>query len=210
MYPAGAKLYLSPFSDPEYYASKIDFWKDVFGIDMSALIPFAKQCTLVGSAVDSIKAENVVCKPVVIKTIDCLTVQAQDLDLTDSNFSFQFDCACNFHGFAGWFDVTFRPSRSYDLEQCRRPDEIVDENANVEEKREERAGRTVVLSTAPEVGYTHWHQTLFPFEEQLLVEKGQELDGKIVIKPKVDAPRHLFITLDYSTNGNTYSHSYDF
>jgi len=200
MYPAGAKLYLSPFSDPEYYASKIDFWKDVFGIDMSALIPFAKQCTLVGAAVDSIKGEKVVCKPVVIKTIDCLTVQAQDLDLTDSNFSFQFDRACNFHGFAGWFDVTFRPSRSD-------PDGIANANG---ESVEERAGKTVVLSTAPEVGYTHWHQTLFPFEEQLPVQQGQELYGTIVVKPKVDAPRHLFIALNYSTNGSSYSHPYDF
>jgi protein arginine N-methyltransferase 6 len=207
MYPAEAKLYISAFSDPDYYKSKIDFWNDVFGIDMSVLIPFAKQCSLVGAAVDSIKGENVVCDPIVIKTINCRTVTAPELDLTHSEFSFRFNRTCRWHGFAGWFDVTFRPG--YLTHSTGEKTNVQQQTIPVGEGSA-NCGSTVVLSTAPEIGYTHWHQTLFPFEEQASVMEGQELKGTIVVKPKLDAPRHLFITLNYTTTGETYSHCYDF
>ena len=38
MFPAVAELYMMPFADEECYRSKVDFWKDVYGIDMSPIM----------------------------------------------------------------------------------------------------------------------------------------------------------------------------
>ena len=38
MYPSKATMYLAPFTDEEYYNDKVNYWKNVYGIDFSAIM----------------------------------------------------------------------------------------------------------------------------------------------------------------------------
>ena len=38
MFPSKAHIYLSPFTDDEYYNNKIGFWKNVYGLNFSAIV----------------------------------------------------------------------------------------------------------------------------------------------------------------------------
>ncbi|KAG6554535.1 hypothetical protein Mapa_003914 [Marchantia paleacea] len=65
--PSHATLYMAPITNAERYADSIDFWRNVYGIDMSAMLPLAKQCAFEEPCVESITAENVLSWPVVVR-----------------------------------------------------------------------------------------------------------------------------------------------
>ena len=39
MFPSHAKLYLAPYSDKDYFDSYVNYWDDVYGVNMCALGP---------------------------------------------------------------------------------------------------------------------------------------------------------------------------
>jgi len=137
--------------------------------------------------VDSLKPENLVSDGILIKKIDCATVTPEELDDTFCKFQFQFSKECGWHGFVGWFDVVFKiTEETKDDPNC------------------------VVLSTHPDAGYTHWHHTLFMFEDPILVSNQQCVRGHISVKPHPNAPRHLAISFSATTDNYSISKSYDF
>ncbi|XWS39618.1 hypothetical protein CRYUN_Cryun18bG0070500 [Craigia yunnanensis] len=42
--PSNATLYMAPITHPDRYIDSIEFWCNVYGIDMSAMLQSAKQC----------------------------------------------------------------------------------------------------------------------------------------------------------------------
>ncbi|KAL0409099.1 UNVERIFIED_CONTAM: putative protein arginine N-methyltransferase 6 [Sesamum radiatum] len=61
--PSFATLYMAPISHPDRYKESIDFWRNVYGIDMSAVMPLAKQCAFEEPSVETINGENVLTWP---------------------------------------------------------------------------------------------------------------------------------------------------
>ncbi|KAH9618919.1 hypothetical protein KSS87_006571 [Heliosperma pusillum] len=95
--PSHATLYLAPVTNPDRYSHSIDFWRNVYGIDMSAMVPLAKQCAFEEPSVEIISAENVLTWPHVVKYVDCYTVTAAELETISSKFKLfsmmrEFDC----------------------------------------------------------------------------------------------------------------------
>jgi hypothetical protein len=43
MFPSHAKLYMTVYSDTKYFGSYVDYWDDVYGIDMGSVKPRAMQ-----------------------------------------------------------------------------------------------------------------------------------------------------------------------
>jgi len=186
VYPSQANLYLACYSDEEYVYSKIDFWKNVYGVDMSPIISFAKYYAFYpGCVVDTLKGDTIISNSVLLRTIECRTVTLNQLDETIAAFEVKFTKSCDWQGFVGWFDVLFGG--------------------------DEEAGRDpVVLSTAPGLSYTHWHHTLFVFEQPFVVQKDQTVMISMVIIPHPQAPRHLQITVDFMCNDIAFHRVYDF
>eukprot|EP01100_Stratorugosa_tubuloviscum_P015939 TRINITY_DN96_c0_g2_i1.p1 TRINITY_DN96_c0_g2~~TRINITY_DN96_c0_g2_i1.p1 ORF type:complete len:409 (+),score=181.47 TRINITY_DN96_c0_g2_i1:240-1466(+) len=197
LYPCEAQLYLAAYSDPDFFDSKVEFWRDVYGVDMSPLMPIAQSQSFNGAAVDSIRPDNVASNAVVIKTINCETAVGEDLDNTTCNFEMICLRTGPIHGFVGWFDVTFKSRAA--REALARGEKI---NSN--------DYKLVVLSTDPIVGYTHWHQTIFTIENPIYVEQGKIIQGTIYIQPQPQAPRHLAITIHFTVDNENYYRYYDF
>uniref|UniRef100_A0A175YH08 Protein arginine N-methyltransferase domain-containing protein n=1 Tax=Daucus carota subsp. sativus TaxID=79200 RepID=A0A175YH08_DAUCS len=64
--PSNATLYIAPATLPDRYSSKIDFWRNVYGIDMSAMVPWAIQDAYEDPCVEKIKSENLLALPQVM------------------------------------------------------------------------------------------------------------------------------------------------
>jgi len=175
MFPSYGEILLAPISVDSYYSEKVNFWRTVYDVDMSPLIPYAKKCALEKPIIDrALKPENVLADPIVIKDIDLSNVPINaPYEKTIVNFSFQLSKSGNFHGFAAWFAVLFYgscPERS----------------------------KATILSTAPECKDTHWHQNMFLFDDPLEVIEGQIIKGTIRYQRNPELMRHLIIDITFS------------
>jgi len=82
MYPCEAKLYLAPISADRFFDKKVGSLRDVSGIDMSALVPFAtREMTAWGIRGRRVRPESVLADPHCMKTIDLYLVQPADLQV---------------------------------------------------------------------------------------------------------------------------------
>ncbi|KAH9289411.1 hypothetical protein KI387_033528, partial [Taxus chinensis] len=85
--PSHATLYLAPVTHADRYDESINFWRNVYGVDMSAMLPLAKQCAFEEPCIESITGENVLAWPIIVKHIDCSTVTSQELETVVANFN---------------------------------------------------------------------------------------------------------------------------
>lgn len=156
MFPSHATMLLAPISYEEdrlskmrEYKNSMDDWsrfstemRDIYNVDMSCLSDrFEKEQTdyyVYSSLWTELHPENVVGQPYVIKKLDLNTCTLADAECVRStSYHFTVPFAMTVSGFAGWFTVDFAGS-------VPNP-----------------ASRRVVLSTGPEMGYTHWGQQVF-------------------------------------------------
>ncbi|KAL2233202.1 UNVERIFIED_CONTAM: putative protein arginine N-methyltransferase 6 [Sesamum indicum] len=209
--PSFATLYMAPISHPDRYKESIDFWRNVYGIDMSAVMPLAKQCAFEEPSVETINGENVLTWPHVVsppdidgftvKHVDCFTVTIQELESVSTTFKFRSMMRAPFHGFAFWFDVQFsapallsfsnNPQASYfgTLEN------VIDTSQS---KKRANPSEALVLSTAPEDPPTHWQQTLIYFYDPIDVEQDQLIEGSVTLSQSKENPRFMNIQLEYA------------
>jgi protein arginine N-methyltransferase 1 len=153
MFPSHATMFFSPisFEDDRLnkihdYRNSMDDWtrfsremKDLYHVNMDVLDkPFQREQEdyyIYSSLWTELSTEHVVGEPVVIKRLDLNTCTLEDAECVrrmDYRFSAPFNITVS--GFAGWFTVDFAGSAGSPVT------------------------RRVVLSTGPEVGYTHWGQ----------------------------------------------------
>ncbi|AQK98746.1 E3 ubiquitin-protein ligase CCNB1IP1-like protein, partial [Zea mays] len=59
------RLFIAPITNSERYEGSVDFWHDVYGIKMSALVPLAKKFTSEEPSIETIGGENVISWPAV-------------------------------------------------------------------------------------------------------------------------------------------------
>ncbi|XP_076940255.1 putative protein arginine N-methyltransferase 6 [Bidens hawaiensis] len=169
-------LYMAPVTSRDRYAESVDFWRNVYGIDMSPTMQVAKCCAFEVPSVETISGENVLTRTHLVKHVDCYAVTEKEAESVTSNFKFQSMIGAPFHGFAFWFDVMFGGSGSYRRKRAS-PDDAP------------------VLSTAPEDPPTHWQQTMVYFYDPIDVEQDQVIYGGVTITQCLDNFRCINIHL---------------
>lgn len=209
--PSHATLYLAPITNVDRYTDSIDFWRNVYGIDMSAMLPLAKQCSFEEPCVESITAENVMSWPVQVKHIDCSTVTVQELESVTSNFSVPSMMTASLHGFALWFDVAFVTSTSSSTSDTQSESSLDSSlsgglyvNGVHQKSKRAKTFNQIVLSTAPEESPTHWQQTILYIYDPIEVRQDQQISGSITMSQSRENPRFLNIHLEYKCGGRCY------
>ncbi|KHN46518.1 Hypothetical protein glysoja_044855 [Glycine soja] len=162
--PSSATLYMAPVTHTDRYSDSVDFWRNVYGIDMSAMVSLAKQCAFEEPSVETITGENVLTWPHVVKYIDSYSVTVQELESVTAKFKFNSMMRAPLHGFAFWFDVEFN-GHAISSTNYQSTTSFVDNHQmnGSQRKRRTNPNEALVLSTAPEDPPTHWQQVQYLF-----------------------------------------------
>ncbi|XVF01731.1 hypothetical protein REPUB_Repub04eG0114000 [Reevesia pubescens] len=206
--PSNATLYMAPITHPDRYNDSIEFWRNVYGIDMSAMLQLAKQCAFEEPCVETITGENVLTWPHVVKHVDCYTIQLHELESVSTRYKFQSMMRAPLHGFAFWFDVEFSgPANS--TTNNHTPSSLIGSSNNnpvdgIQKKKRANPNEALVLSTAPEDPPTHWQQTLIYFYDPIEVEQDQIVEGSLTLSQSKENRRFMNIHLEYSSGGRSY------
>ncbi|KAK4479688.1 hypothetical protein RD792_015217 [Penstemon davidsonii] len=203
------ELYMAPVSHPDRYSDSVDFWRNVYGIDMSAMMPLAKQCAFEEPSVETISGENVLTWPHVVKHVDCYNITVHELESVSTRFKFKSMMRAPFNGFAFWFDVEFGGvPATYPSNNDAPPEfvETVDNHVADTSQRKKRPNpnEALVLSTAPEDPATHWQQTLIYLYDPLEVEQDQLIEGSVKLSQSKENPRFMNIHLEYESGGRSF------
>jgi len=172
IYPTEANIYIAPFEDEDIYAERVSYWENVYGIDYSPIIPYAKKCSFIEPLVEHISpTKELSCFPYKILSIDCLTASSDNIKTFTSPFELKSIGKANVHGFVGYFDVIFKGT-----------------------------DKTIKLSTSPQSGITHWRQCLFFFDDPFSVEQDTIITGHITIQPHEESKRALLVAINCNTS----------
>ncbi|KAH7521241.1 hypothetical protein FEM48_Zijuj07G0012200 [Ziziphus jujuba var. spinosa] len=203
--PSNATLYMAPVTHTDRYSESIDFWRNVYGIDMSAMLPLAKQCAFEEPSVETITGENVLTWPHVVKHVDCYSISIHELESVTTRYKFKSMMRAPLHGFAFWFDVEFSGAAESPTNN-HEPSLLVDNNIMDGNQRKKRSNpnEALVLSTAPEDPPTHWQQTLIYFYDPIEVEQDQLIEGSITLSQSKENARFMNIHLEYSSGGRSF------
>ncbi|KDP40475.1 hypothetical protein JCGZ_24474 [Jatropha curcas] len=197
--PSNATLYMAPITHPDRYSESIDFWRNVYGIDMSAMMPLAKQCAFEEPSVETISGENVLTWPHVVKHVDCYTIEIHELESVTTRYKFKSMMRAPLHGFAFWFDVEFSGPAMSPINALTNPP--IDGSQS---KKRTNPNDALVLSTAPEDPPTHWQQTVIYFYDPIEVEQDQLIEGSVTLSQSKENRRFMNIHLEYTSGGRSF------
>ncbi|KAL5144097.1 putative protein arginine N-methyltransferase 6 [Glycine soja] len=203
--PSSATLYMAPVTHTDRYSDSVDFWRNVYGIDMSAMVSLAKQCAFEEPSVETITGENVLTWPHVVKYIDSYSVTVQELESVTAKFKFNSMMRAPLHGFAFWFDVEFN-GHAISSTNYQSTTSFVDNHQmnGSQRKRRTNPNEALVLSTAPEDPPTHWQQTLIYFYDPIELEQDQLIEGSVTLSQSKENARFMNIHLEYTSGGRSY------
>lgn len=102
LFPDKATMNIAAIEDAEYKDSKIHYWDNVYGFDMSCIKPYAIREPLV----DLVEAKACVTTDFVFMTIDINTVKNENLDFV-SDFDLKITKQDYIHGLVAWFTTSF-------------------------------------------------------------------------------------------------------
>merc|ERR1719482_937642 len=107
MLPNACRLTIAPMEDNTWKPGKVDFWKNVHGIDMSALMPLAKATACEQAQHRIVGMESVIGPPMEILHLDLYKATEADLQKFESNFVCNIPAGRRLDGFVSWFDCEF-------------------------------------------------------------------------------------------------------
>ncbi|XP_018527453.1 protein arginine N-methyltransferase 2 isoform X2 [Lates calcarifer] len=178
MWPSSAALTLVPCQADSYYAEKMAFWEQPYGLDFTPLQPLAQQEFFTKPKFSHlIEPNDCLTAPCDVICLDMYTLQVKDLEEIKGQFHFCVEKSGVFHGFTAWFTVHFESL--------------------------ETGGATVELNTGPNSEPTHWKQTLFMLDRPISVYAGDLISGNIVLYRNPVWRRHMTVTLHWNINSAT-------
>jgi len=121
--------------------------------------------------VDTVDENAVATSSSCILELDLTTCTVADLDFV-APYRFQLRRKDFLHAFIAWFDISFSC--------CHRP---------------------VTFTTGPYGRYTHWKQTVFYMEDNIVCQKGETVEGLIAVRKSRKNPRDLDIKISYNFEG---------
>ncbi|XP_074584457.1 putative protein arginine N-methyltransferase 6.2 [Curcuma longa] len=205
--PSHASLFMAPVTNTDRYRESIGFWHDVYGINMSAMVPLAKQYAFLEPTIETISGENVLTWPILVKEVDCYTVTAPELESITAKFSFSSMLQAPLHGFAFWFDVVFDGSTiqqsNHDPQPPPECQDDLHSQGSAQNKKRAKSDESIVLSTAPEDAPTHWQQTLLYLYDPIELKQDQKIEGSITLSQSKESRRFLNLRLEFSSGGRS-------
>ena len=168
MVPSAATLYMCPVAMKEYHHEHFNFWKDVYGFDLSPAQVHARQARIAQPQILTINPASCLAEPQMILNIELMYIGVEDLRNIFASPTFVINKNDLLHGFAYWFDVEFDSGG---------------------EKR-------VVLSTSPSSPDTHWHQTVVILPDTLLVSVDEQVSCLISLTQDSKNTRRYNITIE--------------
>jgi protein arginine N-methyltransferase 3 len=141
MVPSHCTLRIAPLEDQDYISENIDFWRDVYGFDMTAMM---------AKIYDDILVRQVSTSNLAADSTNFLTLPLHTITTADLVFTKEFAVKISrdvdaLSGWVVWFDTFFLPSR----------DTVLPEDARAESWK---AGNDtgVAFTTGPAGKETHW------------------------------------------------------
>eukprot|EP00095_Tigriopus_kingsejongensis_P006342 maker-scaffold804_size94796-snap-gene-0.21 protein:Tk06342 transcript:maker-scaffold804_size94796-snap-gene-0.21-mRNA-1 annotation:"protein arginine n-methyltransferase 3" len=100
--PNRCTMHLVGVSDPNRYAQTVDYWRDVYGFQMSCM----KQPVLVEASIEVVPTECVASPPILIHELDLATCEVADTEF-ECKFNMTILKDCELTCIAGYFDSFF-------------------------------------------------------------------------------------------------------
>ncbi|KAJ1025160.1 hypothetical protein NDA16_002666 [Ustilago loliicola] len=204
--PNRMTMHLAAFSSPALLQTKLRFWDNVYGFDMSSMTTGL----LDEAFVDVLDAKEVVSDSFIFADLDLPSLPPKQPE-PESDFELTItDESDTIHGFISWFDTFFYPSATvpagdstdcpaFNLTEKDVHGLDLTKNQTTDAKQAEQGkGQVVRFSTGPHSKETHWQQTLFVFKEPITgVQKGDKIKGRIVVRQDQKHLRQLEVDLHY-------------
>lgn len=179
--PSHATLRIAPLADSDLKTSHIDFWRDVYGFDMTAMLDRAHEEVLVRLADEKELAAD----SVAFLELDLHQTKLEDLTFTKPFKATWKDGFRLLDGFVVWFDIIFGTSRAQNIKPGMTAAEA------------KKTG-LVSFSTGPHSEATHWQQVIFLIEEPKdEFTTGNEIEGEIQYLKKQGQERSLDIEISW-------------
>lgn len=174
MVPSHAVIKVAPLGDSDLRISHIDFWRDVYGFDMTAMLEKAHEEVLIRT----MQAKELAGDPATIVELDLHTATVADLSFSkpfSTTWKGEFD---TLEGFVIWFDTPFSP----------------------DSQAKEVNSKWLNLSTSPSGEPTHWQQGVLLIEKpDQKLSAGESISGTVSYKKREES-RGLDIEVKWGAN----------
>ena len=182
MVPSHAVVRIAPLGDSELVESHLDFWKEVYGFNMTSMLERAHDEALIRS----INPQDLAADGVPFLELDLHTAK-----VTELTFMHDFHLVLNktvvrLDGFVIWFDMYFLSQRN------ETPDYSMTTT-----KAKERG--IVSFSTGPDATQTHWCQGALLLTEPVGMAAGDSVMGNIGYQKMEGQERSLEIEVRWET-----------
>eukprot|EP00932_Pfiesteria_piscicida_P010690 SRR837773.2169.p1 GENE.SRR837773.2169~~SRR837773.2169.p1 ORF type:complete len:284 (-),score=25.98 SRR837773.2169:83-934(-) len=107
MLPSSCQLFVAPLQDGAWRDAKLNFWRTVSGIDMSALVPLATATACEKPQHRQVPADGLLGPPTSILNLDLHVAKDSDLKRFQADLRFEIPAGGRLDGFASWFDCGF-------------------------------------------------------------------------------------------------------
>ncbi|MES1911109.1 MAG: hypothetical protein MHM6MM_003594 [Cercozoa sp. M6MM] len=105
--PDRARIFVGAIEDADYKADQLDFWRDVYGFNMSCM----REQVICEPLVDEVPDDALISTAVPVLDVDIKTVTLEQLDFA-SEFSLKATVTSDCHAICAWFDCFFSHGRT--------------------------------------------------------------------------------------------------
>ena len=193
MVPSHCTLRVAALSDPEFIEDHIDYWKDVYGFDMSSMRRDIFDDVMVRQVQDFAVPED--SAPFLNLELKEATAAETTFEAKDFTIELKADVEA-LHGFVIWFDTFFLNTH----------DGKVASNLKAEDCRRNGA-QYLAFTTGPHGRGTHWQQGVLLINHQgrqpMPLRRGQVIKGNIGYQKRRDDNRALNIIVQWNIEGVT-------
>ncbi len=186
MLPSHCTIHVAPLADPDYITDCVDFWHDVYGFDMSAMMgDIYDEVVLRHVSVENLAATSYQCKEFALHS-----TSTRNLDFAST---FQFELTKDIDSLDGWvlwFDTFFLPSRSE-----------LPKGARAEAWNEGDQG--IAFTTGPAGKQTHWQSGVLLIgragRKAVPLKRGERIEGVLRYSKGKESPRALDIVIEWQS-----------
>lgn len=107
MLPSCCRLMMAPLEDGSWRDSKLTFWHNVHGVDMSALVPLATATACSKPHHRLVDPQGVLGQAIEVVSLDLATVKEADLQNLEKNIKLHVPAGRRLDGFVAWFECDF-------------------------------------------------------------------------------------------------------
>ena len=191
MVPSHATIVMAPLCNSQLTEEHVEFWREVYGFDMSAMLDNVYDEGLTRAVEQSEIASNT-CQ---ILQLDLYQATVTGVDF-QSSFSLRVEKGppVRLEGFVIWFDIFFLSGREKHLEP-KVAFELAKRNA------------LVAFSTSPASHPTHWQHGVFLINGTEQLVEDELLEGMVSFRKKRDQDRSLEIDIEWGKKSRKQSWS---